>query len=266
MKVSFITHRGAVRPQNQDALQIAERFFTGDMDAPGFREVKDLKTPLLLSVVDGMGGHRGGEEAAAILARALAAASGSFAPDPDAEADERLLRGILKAAAEEMDARAHEAPELSGMGATVAGVILRERSALAFNCGDCRTYRFSGGEPEKLTHDHSVVQTLRDRNEISEEEMRLHPRKNIVTAAVMTGASEDLALFVRPVSRTDGDAFFLCSDGVWEALPLRELEFHLGDPAPDAPQRLFNALLRSECRDNVSFVWTKTSQIDHAEI
>lgn len=55
------------------------------------------------------------------------------------------------------------------MGATVAGLVLREKSVLAFNCGDCRAYRFTFGYLEKLTHDHSVVQRLCDEGEITEE-------------------------------------------------------------------------------------------------
>ena len=94
-----------------------------------------------------------------------------------------------------------------------------------------------------------MVQQLFERGEFSEDEMRSHPRKNIVTSAVTT--DDPFELFARPVSRAQSDAFFLCSDGVWEALSLRDLTRLLNDPAP---QGLFETLIASGCRDNVSFI------------
>lgn len=255
MNIAFMTHRGAVRPANQDALQIADRTFAGDMDVPESLEITAL--PLLVSVVDGLGGYNGGERAAEILSDVLAQGAVGFGPELDPEADRQHLHSLLTEAIARMNADARQKPEFAGMGATVAGLLFRERSVLAFNCGDCRAYRFSGGEPEKLTHDHSVVQQLFDDEEISEEEMRTHPRKNIVTSAVATGDPSGFELCVRPVSRAQGDAFFICSDGVWEALPLRDLARCFGSASPDAPQKLFDALLEAKCGDNVSFIWMR---------
>ncbi|MDR3230042.1 MAG: protein phosphatase 2C domain-containing protein [Synergistaceae bacterium] len=255
MNVAFMTHRGSVRPQNQDALQIAGDLRTGDMDRPELRELEAFRMPLLLSVADGLGGYSGGERAAEILVRALAAGSGRFTPELDPDADERLLRDLLNAAVEEIRALTLRDPSLSDMGSTIAGLVIRERSVLAFNCGDCRAYRFfAGGEEEKLTHDHSLVQALRDSGEITEEEMRSHPRKNVVTSAVAADVFGEFELYAKPVSRTPGDAFFICSDGVWEALPLSDLTRFMQDPSPDAPGRFFDDLIAAGCRDNVSFI------------
>jgi serine/threonine protein phosphatase PrpC len=259
VKLAFMTHRGSVRPENQDALQIAGGVRTGDMALPAVLEMDDLRAPLLLSVVDGLGGHRGGARAAEILVRALAAGADRFGAVLDPQTDARLLRELLAGGARGMREEALRDSALSDMGATIAGLLIRERSALAFNCGDSRAYRFSRGEGEKLegeklTHDHSAVQELLDRGEITEEEMRSHPRKNIVTSAVTADAFDDFELFVKPVSRAHGDAFFLCSDGVWEALSMSRLTHFLNDPAPDAPKRFFDSLIAAECRDNVSFI------------
>jgi protein phosphatase len=224
------------------------------MAAPETREVESfLQTPRLLSVVDGLGGHFGGGRAAEILVRHLAEGEKRFGPLLDLETDRRLLLEILNEAREEMHSEFLRSPDLRDMGATLAGLLLRGRSALAFNCGDCRVYRFSRGEAEKLTHDHSVVQVLVDQGEITEEEMRLHPRKNVVTSAV-TLADEAFELTLKAVSRTEGDDFFLCSDGVWETLSLEELTYRLNDPDPGVEDRLFQRLLAAGCRDNVSFI------------
>jgi protein phosphatase len=250
MIVAAMTHRGAVRSENQDALCVAKKFWIGDMDAPQVLEVGEL--PLLLAVVDGMGGHKGGARAARILAQVLAEGA-AFGAELDLEADQRALDSLLREAAGQMKSEARKAPELASMGATVSGVVIREKNALAFNCGDCRTYRFSGGGLERLTRDHSIVQTLYEEGKIDEDEMRSHPRKNIVTSAVSVDA--DVELYVKEVSRSEGDVYFLCSDGVWEAIDSYRLTQWLTLPFARGAACLFDALLAEGCRDNVSFLW-----------
>jgi serine/threonine protein phosphatase PrpC len=145
-------------------------------------------------------------------------------------------------------------PSLSRMGATLAGLVVRERGATAFNCGDSRVYRISRGALERLTRDHSVVQALFESGRIDEDGMRNHPRKNIVTSAVSAGQPVPPELYARGVSRVPQDSYFLCTDGVWEALPAERLSAILSGPFPDAAQDLLEALLEAECRDNVSFI------------
>jgi protein phosphatase len=154
-----------------------------------------------------------------------------------------------------MEATAGRALELTGMGATVAGVLIREKSALVFNCGDCRVYRFSAGEMERLTREHSVVETLYEQGKIDEDEMRTHPQKNIVTSAVSADLAGEFELYAKGVSRCREDVFFLCSDGVWETLDTRQLMQWLARPFPEAAGGLFRSLLTAGCRDNVSFLW-----------
>jgi protein phosphatase len=210
-----------------------------------------------------MGGYEGGALAAKITADTLsegAGGEGAFGSRLDVDEDGRALRGLLTEAARRMTAEAQKDPRLAAMGATVGGVLLREKSALAFNCGDCRVYRFSAGGLERVTRDHSIVQALFEKDEIDEEEMRTHPKKNVVTSAVSAnsiGVNEDFDLYVKGLSLSGGDSFFLCSDGVWEALSSSELAALIsrGTPSLDAARRLFGALLAANCNDNVSFIW-----------
>jgi protein phosphatase len=258
LKVALMTHRGAVRTENQDALCVAGAdgpgvFWVGDMEKSEVLEVNGY--PILLAVVDGLGGHNGGARAARIVAETLANGfkEAIANTDFDPEADRRALSSLLEKAATRMEADAGRTLELAGMGATVAGVVIREKNALVFNCGDCRTYRFSAGELERLTREHSVVETLYEQGKIDEDEMRSHPQKNIVTSAV--SAFGEFELYVRGVSRCGEDVFFLCSDGVWETLSSRQLAQWLTRPFPEAAEGLFQSLLAAGCRDNVSFLW-----------
>jgi protein phosphatase len=161
---------------------------------------------------------------------------------------------LLEASVRKMELAARGAPGMAQMGAVVSGVLIREKSAMVFNCGDCRVYRVSGGAAERLSREHSIVEAMYERGEIDEDGMRSHPMKNIVTSSVSPGNRQKLELYARAVSRCGGDAFFICSDGAWEAMSARRLASWLTAPAMDA-SGLFDDLLSSGCRDNVSFIW-----------
>jgi protein phosphatase len=227
-------------------------------DMNRFETAEITAYPACFAVVDGMGGRPGGAEAARLLTEtcAEACAGGKFGQKFDPAEDRKVIAEILKEASERMYAESRKNPELSEMGATIAGLLIRENGAMAFNCGDCRVYRFQcGNDIEKLTKDHSVVQALLDMGHISEDEMRTHSRKNIVTSAVVALEAHEPEFYAREISRIDDDEYFLCSDGVWETIPADELRGFLSGPFPESADELLNALLSSGCRDNISFVW-----------
>jgi protein phosphatase len=256
MRAVFITNRGSVRRENQDAVMIAGTVRNGDMNLPETTEIKSY--PACFAVIDGMGGHAGGASAALILAETFAAACGSekFGQRFDPEQDRKILTEILKEASERMSSESRKNPSLSGMGATIAGLLIRENGATAFNCGDCRAYRFQRGNSiERLTKDHSVVQALLDMGKISEDETRTHPKKNIVTSAVTADGVKEPELYAVGVSRIDNDEYCVCSDGVWEAMPDENLRGFLSGPFPDSADELLKELMSLKCRDNISFVW-----------
>lgn len=249
MRAAFYTNRGPVRHANEDALFIAGCAVCGaDMTAPSRIEIDARKE--FFCVVDGMGGYAGGAEAARITAQAFGALAGSC--------DATRLMLALQRTAEEMRETARRSPEFGNMGATLAGALIDrdKKSVLTFNVGDCRVYRLRGGFLDKLTHDHSRVQELFDSGEISEEEMRTHPHKNVVTAGIVANDPSSPAFYCRDFPLVEGDQFFACSDGVWEALPIDQIERSLSEEdvmaaCVDLQKKLFAA----ECGDNVSFVF-----------
>ncbi len=249
MKAVFYTNRGRMREANEDALFAGGCAVCGaDMTAPSHIEIEAERE--IFCVVDGMGGYRGGAAAARIVAQAFAGAAGTEG--------EAWLASILGRASEEMREAARRSPELAGMGATLAGALIDrgKKTVFAFNLGDCRAYRFRGGFLDKLTHDHSRVQELFDRGEISEEEMRTHPHKNVVTAGIMANDPSAPACFCRDFPLQEGDQFFACSDGVWEALPIDEIEESLScKDALAACEDLRRKLFAAKCGDNVSFLF-----------
>jgi protein phosphatase len=229
------------------------------MNVPEVCDVVLSQRPVLLAVVDGMGGYEGGALAAKIVCEKLSEnvdKGDLFSTHLDVNEDERTLRLLLVNAALRMKAEALNNPRLSEMGAVVSGILLREKSILAFNCGDCRAYRFSAGCLERVTRDHSRVQELFEQEEISEEEMRRHPRKNIVTSSVSVEFGDNFEFFVRELPICEGDTLFICSDGVWETLSSKKLTaiFTQDIPLSDMARELFDTLLSANCRDNVSFI------------
>ncbi len=257
MNITFFTNKGGVREHNEDAV-----FFAGSVIS-----CCSMASPITVNtesenkcfvVVDGMGGYHGGEKAANIVAS-------SFASDaegwniPVESAKEKITR-ILETASRRISEAVNLNPQYSSMGAALAGIIFCTDGTLAFNCGDCRVYVQNGEYLEKLTHDHSLVQELCDRDEITEEEMRTHHQKNVITACVSRNA-DDIHVFFRTVPLSQKPRrFLLCSDGVWEALPLEDIEkCSAKDSMYEAGSSLGSCLLnlQTECRDNISFLFAE---------
>jgi len=254
MKAVFYTNKGCVRKGNEDALFAGGCAVHGtNMTAPSYIEIDADKE--IFCVIDGLGGHFGGAEAARITAQAFQSVVNS---GKNGAIGKIWLESVLQKAFEGMREAARHSPELGSMGVTLAGAVIDrgKKSILTFNLGDCRVYRFRGGFLDKLTHDHSRVQELCDSGEISEEEMRTHPKKNIVTAGIFVNDSSAPEFFCREFQLKDGDKFFACSDGVWEAMPIDEIEKSLsGDDMLAACSELQKELFLAECGDNVSFVF-----------
>ena len=264
MQLFFFTNKGNVRDANQDALLAGERLVAYEPGKPSHcmervEAVRSTGNRVLLAVIDGMGGYAGGELASRIVAESLLDRLPEVISAASAEAAKEYVVRALGTAAELMNELSAEYESLESMGATLAGLVLGKERALLFNVGDCRVYRLRGGVLERVSRDHSEVQRLVDAGVIKEEEMRFHPRKSIVTSAIQAGVGlASTPLFFKEFVPREGDAFFLCSDGVWEALSREEIEKCLLMPDEKAGcEELRERLLDTECRDNVSFVFTR---------
>ena len=257
MNITFFTNKGGVREHNEDAIFIAGSIISScSMAAPV--TVNTESADKCFVVVDGMGGYHGGERAANIVAS-------SFTSDVEGwnipvESAKRKITHILETASSRISEAVKVKPQYNSMGAVLAGVIFCSDGVLAFNCGDCRVYVQNGEYLEKLTYDHSFVQELCDKTEITEDEMRTHPRKNIITACVSQNV-DDIKIFFRSVPLLEKSRrFIVCSDGVWEALPLETIEkCSVKDSMYEAGSSLASCLLnlQTECRDNISFLFAE---------
>ena len=147
----------------------------------------------------------------------------------NASLDDDALRRMLVDAVELANRAVYEHAQLSedfsGMGTTLVAAFVKTDLAIAVNVGDSRAYLLREQGVTRITEDHSVVQLMVRRGEITEEEARTYPGKNLITRAVGTEPRVSCDVFTLRVA--PGDAILLCSDGLSNLLTDQELLFEV---------------------------------------
>jgi protein phosphatase len=230
------TDVGCVRQINEDAL----------LDTPEHG---------LWAVADGMGGHAVGDLASRMVIECLAkvpATNGLASVIADARA--RLLDVNEKLRVEA--ARR----QVSRIGSTVVLLIARDGACGYMWAGDSRVYLFRQGRLMQLTRDHSHVEELKARGQLTAEEALHHPAQHLITRAV--GALDVLELDENTITLNDGDMFLLCSDGLSNEVSEAEMASELapGD-CEMAAQRLLEIALARGGRDNISVVVARAEDL-----
>ena len=207
MKAFGITDRGAVRKENQDCFKIY---------APE-------DSSLLCAVLcDGMGGAQAGSVASTIAADAFMFHAANSIDESSTAAD---IRSILIDAVNYANIKVYDKSfsdfTCMGMGSTLVAVISNGKKTFVANIGDSRAYMIYRGKAEQITKDHSYVEELVARGEISADEAKNHPKKNIITRAVGVEASVKCDVFeIKPPA---GARILLCSDGISNTVTDEEL-------------------------------------------
>ena len=196
MKVCGKTDVGLRRHENQDTFAV------------------EHGEKLLIAVVcDGMGGAEGGQIASSLAVE-------TFMKEIRALLRADMTAGQLRELASFCVAKANTAvyqralqdPAYQGMGTTLVSAVAGERDAVICNVGDSRAYLIHNGEMMRITHDHSVVQTLVENGDITAEEARTNPNRNLITRAL--GPDETTLCDAFDVSFAHGDKILLCTDGL----------------------------------------------------
>ena len=173
----------------------------------------DLEDAVFAVVCDGMGGQNAGREASA---RSVEIITERVMKGYRADLDPIRLRSLLIAAVRTANAVVYELgetiPECEGMGTTCVAALIRYNKAFVLNVGDSRAYLVTH-EITQITKDHSMVQDMVDSGDITREEMRSHPKRNIITKAV--GVDEDVMPDFFEKNFPDGASLILCSDGLY---------------------------------------------------
>lgn len=239
MDVWGLTDPGNVRKQNQDTYH-----------------TEKLGEDCLLAVVcDGMGGAKAGNVASRLAADIFTEeVKRNFSPDKTPEENERVLRAAVTLANISVYEHSQLSEEYSGMGTTLVACLLYPAAILVVNVGDSRAYHFSSDGVECITVDHSVVEMMVRRGELTPEEAKTHPSKNLITRAVGTGPRIESDVF--RVKAEQGDCILLCSDGLSNQMADEEMLFEVahGAKLDDCCQRLLEIAKDRGAPDNVTAV------------
>jgi serine/threonine protein phosphatase PrpC len=168
-------------------------------------------------VADGAGGHGGGDVASRVVVDTVLAELSRIDAGGVPLSGPNLRRVLLRANDAVVDAQ-EDGGALADMRSTVVLLAIDATAGLATwaHCGDTRLYCFRGGATRIQTQDHSVVQSMLDANLLPEQDVRHHPRRNVLFSALGTTDELSIAVPDTPFEIADGDAFLLCTDGFWE--------------------------------------------------
>ena len=239
MEAWGLSDPGNVRQQNQDAYRI---------------ETFDRRS-MLCVVCDGMGGAKSGNIASAlaidIFVQEVEATRTSGMTD---EQIGRMLKAGVKQANFSVYDQAMQFSDFEGMGTTLVAVYIEGNRAFVVNVGDSRAYLLNNNGVGRITTDHSLVQVMIQRGELTPEEARHYPGKNLITRAIGTEPVVECDLFRLQVER--GDCILLCTDGLSNLVDEQEMLFEVvhGVNRQLCCQRLLEIAKSRGAPDNVTSV------------
>ena len=234
-----LTDPGCVRTQNQDAYQIEQ------LD----------KNTLLCVICDGMGGAKSGNIASTLaLDVFVQEIKRTWKASMDTEKADQMLRGAVKLANFTVFDQASQFEEFLGMGTTLAAALINGKDVTVVNVGDSRVYAVDKNGICQLTKDHSLVQMMVERGELTPELARSYPGKNFITRAIGTEAVAECDLFHHRLER--GDCLLLCSDGLSNMMDDQEILFEVvhGVSKQHCCKRLLDIAKNRGAPDNVTSV------------
>ena len=230
---------GCVRKQNQDAYHIEQ------ID----------KNTLLGIVCDGMGGAKSGNIASTLAVDVFVQEiRRCYKSSMDQEKIDQMLMSAAKLANFTVYDQSLQIEEFDGMGTTLVAVLIKGRKATVINVGDSRAYGIDADGIHQITKDHSLVQMMVDKGELTPERAKTYPGKNFITRAIGTEPIIISDLFHRNLAK--GDFILLCSDGLSNMMDDQEILFEVvhGVNKQHCCQRLLNIAQNRGAPDNVTSV------------
>lgn len=196
MLIHSKTDKGIVRNTNQDS------FLAGQL-------TPDISFAI---VCDGMGGANAGNIASEIAVKTVSEyLYNSYRENMTIDELGKLVKNAINSANLQIYERASKNEMLNGMGTTIVVAIVLKDNVVISHVGDSRIYLVNGNITP-LTKDHSIVQSLIETGEITEEDAKMHPKKNVITRAL--GVEEEVIIDDDYLNLSKGDTLLLCTDGL----------------------------------------------------
>ena len=234
-----LTDKGCIRKMNQDAYEIRQ------LD----------KNTLLCVVCDGMGGAKSGNVASSLAVDVFSQEiQRTWTPAMEWDKADQMMKNAVKLANFTVYDQAMQFEEFSGMGTTLVAALVRGSKVSLVNVGDSRAYVINQKGIRQITRDHSVVQMMVDRGELTAEMAKSYPGKNLITRAVGTEMTVSGDIFRQELSK--GDFLLLCSDGLSNLLDDQEILFEVvhGVNKERCCKRLLDIAVSRGAPDNVTSV------------
>ena len=233
-----ITDTGLVRRENQDSY-----------------DVRTVSSYTSAVVCDGMGGTAGGRVASSIAVETFQREMERLLQkDMSLQQIAQAADYTVALANDAIRAAAAENEEYQHMGTTLVCALAREEQVVIVNVGDSRAYHINGEGIRQVSRDHSLVEVLVERGELTPEEAKRHPQRNLITRALGPDASVLTDNFY--VEWKQGDFLLLCSDGLVNTVSDQEILFEVtrhGEPET-CLARLLELSRRRGAPDNVTAV------------
>jgi serine/threonine protein phosphatase PrpC len=214
--------------------------------------------PHLLVVADGMGGAAAGEVASSVAVAALAVL------DEDEPTGDLLevFGDSIRRIEDQLGALVEAEPRLRGMGTTLTAVVHADGRLGLVHVGDSRGYLMRAGSLERITRDHTLVQSLIDTGRLTEHEATTHPQRNVLTRVLDGAHPTEADLSIREIKA--GDRILLCSDGLSGVVSADTIAASLlaNDDPQDAVDELVDLALRGGGPDNITCVVADVVQDD----
>jgi len=235
--------KGKKRKYNEDSLLVYE---------PKDKKIYSKKGYLYI-VADGVGGLNKGDVASKTAVETI---KKEYYLSKSTNAAKALVNAVKKANAKIYSLSTKE----EKMGTTVVCMIIKEDKAYIASVGDSRAYIFREGKLKKLTEDHSFVGERIRMGELTEEQARVHPRKNIILRCLGDKKSVDIDIFTYGIAK--GDKFLLCSDGLWGELPHTELEDIIKKDSSSVVNTLVSSANKAGGSDNISAILVDIKELE----
>ncbi len=239
MKTFYLTDSGKVRDHNEDSVTI----------------LKNANNEQLLIVADGMGGHRAGEVASSMVVTHMGEKFGELSTiGSKIDAINWLKDNICQINTEILD-HTKKHPEALGMGTTAVMALLTSEYLIFANIGDSSGFVYKNGKLTKVTNDHTLVNLLVASGDLTEEEAKYHPKRNVLMKALGSSDKAELDIFDVDINI---DGILLCSDGLTSMLTKEQIEKVLNDDDLEIEEQVIKLIRKSNARggtDNISVAY-----------
>ncbi len=238
MKACYMTDSGRVRSHNEDSVTI----------------LKNASDEFLLVVADGMGGHRKGEVASSIVVSHLGKRFNET-PSMGTKLDAvNWLNDNINEINQEILEYGEKNIDSKGLGTTIVVALLTKEYLIFGNIGDSSGFVIKNNKLHKVTHDHTLVNLLVDAGNLTEDEAKIHPKKNVLMKALGATTEVDVDIFDCDMSVSE---ILLSSDGLTGMLDREQIEKVLiGEGSPkDKVVRLINKANNRGGTDNISVAY-----------